>query len=300
MEGTTANTTSALNNSYPWLNATDADSLYDVTPGIVALLSLLYGSISLVTVLGNLLVILVIFKNQSMRTVTNFYIANLSFADVVIGVLGIPFQFQAALLQRWDLPHFLCPVAPFVKELTVNVSIMTLAVISIDRYRAVIHPLKPRCSKRVAHVVMAVVWFFSLLVALPAAVVFRVMWIEDGVNGMKPFCYPAFPQLNNVDLGRTYRLVLVIIQYFFPLLIICFAYIRIIHKIWLTKAPGSAVDARDQIMNRNKRKVGAEVGWARKGWWWDGQELGWAGKGGVICRGWECPRRKFICLRCDS
>ena len=79
------------------------------------LLSILYGSISAVTVVGNALVILVIFKNQSMRTVTNFYIANLSVADVVIGVLGIPFQFQAALLQRWDLPHFLCPVAPFVK-----------------------------------------------------------------------------------------------------------------------------------------------------------------------------------------
>ena len=89
----------------------------------MVLLSILYGSISAVTVVGNalvILVILVIFKNQSMRTVTNFYIANLSVADVLIGVLGIPFQFQAALLQRWDLPHFLCPVAPFVKVGTIN------------------------------------------------------------------------------------------------------------------------------------------------------------------------------------
>ena len=244
------------NGSYIWPNQSNSDSLYNVTPGIVILLSLLYGSISFVTVIGNLLVILVIFKNQSMRTVTNFYIANLSCADVIIGVLGIPFQFQAALLQRWDLPHFLCPVAPFVKELTVNVSIITLAVISIDRYRAVIHPLKPRCSRRVAHIVMAVVWIFSLLVALPAAVVFRVIWIPGEQNEEKPFCSPDFtsPHLG-VNLGRPYALGLVIIQYFFPLLIICFAYVCIIHKIWLTKAPGQAVDSRDQIMNRNKRKV---------------------------------------------
>jgi len=38
------------------------------------------------------------------QTVTNYFIANLSIADVMIGCLSIPFQFQAALLQRWDLP----------------------------------------------------------------------------------------------------------------------------------------------------------------------------------------------------
>lgn len=236
-------------------NESTIDNLYAVTPGIVALLSILYGTISLLTVLGNALVILVILKNKSMRTVTNFYIANLSCADVLIGVLGIPFQFQAALLQRWDLPHFLCPVAPFVKELTVNVSILTLAVVSLDRYRAVIHPLKPRCSRKVANIIMALVWLFSLVAALPAAVVFRVIFVAQ-TDGVKAFCYPNFPTLLGVDLGPPYRLGLVIVQYFFPLLIICYAYICIIHRIWLTKAPGHAVDSRDQIMNRNKRKVG--------------------------------------------
>jgi leucokinin receptor len=75
-----------------------------------------------------------------------------SIGDVLIGIFSIPFQFQAALSQRWDLPAFLCPVAPSVKELTLNVSILTLAVISLDRYRAVMHPLRPRCSASVAAV----------------------------------------------------------------------------------------------------------------------------------------------------
>lgn len=34
-----------------------------------------------------------------MRTVTNFLLANLSLADIIIGLFAIPFQFQAALLQ---------------------------------------------------------------------------------------------------------------------------------------------------------------------------------------------------------
>ena len=238
-------------------NSTTSDNLFYVPPGLVVLLSVLYGSISVITVVGNALVILVIAKNKSMHTVTNFYIANLAVADVMIGIFSIPFQFQAALLQRWDLPPILCPVAPFVKELTVNVSIVTLTVISIDRYIAVIYPLKPRCSSRVAKVVMTVVWTFSFGSGIPAAVVFRVRQLVDlsDPSGHKPFCYPNFPVVNGIDLGKFYRLYTVVVQYFFPLFIICFAYFRIMHRIWGNKAPGSAMDTRDQMLNKNKRKV---------------------------------------------
>jgi len=43
------------------------------------------------------------------------FIANLALADVIIGLFAIPFQFQAALLQRWDLPYFMCAFCPFVQ-----------------------------------------------------------------------------------------------------------------------------------------------------------------------------------------
>jgi len=59
-------------------------------------------------------------SRRSMHTVTNFFIANLSAADALIGLFSIPFQFQAALLQRWDLPRLLCKLAPFVKEVSVS------------------------------------------------------------------------------------------------------------------------------------------------------------------------------------
>ena len=52
-----------------------------------------------------------------MRTVMNLYIGNLALADVTIAVLYIPFQFQAALLNRWNLPSFMCKLCPFVQVL---------------------------------------------------------------------------------------------------------------------------------------------------------------------------------------
>ena len=50
-----------------------------------------------------------------MHTVINLYIGNLALADAFMGVFCIPFQFQAALLQRWHLPSFMCKLCPFVQ-----------------------------------------------------------------------------------------------------------------------------------------------------------------------------------------
>lgn len=173
------------------------------TPGVVALLSALYGSLSVAAIIGNALVIAVVATNRGMQTVTNFFIANLSGADVVVGFFSIPFQFQAALLQRWDLPEPLCPIAPFVRDVSVNVSIGALVVIAIDRYCAVMRPLEARFNRRLAQAVMAVVWVIGIAASVPSAVAFRVIHVPDedaaalettGQPPTKAFCYPMFQE----------------------------------------------------------------------------------------------------------
>lgn len=69
-----------------------ADILYEVPVGIIVLLSIFYGSISIIAVIGNSLVIWIVATTRQMQTVTNLFIANLALADVVIGMFVIPFQ----------------------------------------------------------------------------------------------------------------------------------------------------------------------------------------------------------------
>lgn len=66
--------------------------LYDVPVSIIVLLSLFYGTISILAVVGNSLVIWIVATTRQMQTVTNFFIANLALADVTIGIFAIPFQ----------------------------------------------------------------------------------------------------------------------------------------------------------------------------------------------------------------
>ena len=237
----------------------DHNVLYPVPIYLIVLLSLLYGLIAVAAVIGNAVVLAAIAHSRGMHTVTNFFIANLSAADALIGLFSIPFQFQAALLQRWDLPKVLCKVAPFVKELSVSVSVLALVVVSVDRYIAVLHPLRRRVSRHAAAAVMFGVWLIGVAAGLPSAVVFRVVSVPlvygDDDGPTKPFCMASFPRVGGIDTGAAYRLMLALLQYFVPLVVICFTYVRIMKHVWLSKTPGDAVDSRDRIINRNKRKV---------------------------------------------
>ena len=91
------------------------EPLYEASPAIIAILAVFYGSISILALVGNSLVFLIIVRNKRMQSVTNFLLANLASSDILIAVAAVPFQFQAALLQRWVLPDFMCTVAPFVQ-----------------------------------------------------------------------------------------------------------------------------------------------------------------------------------------
>ena len=93
-----------------------SDGLYEIPPSIVVLLCIMYISVSLIAVCGNLMVFYVCVVSKKMRNITNMFIANLALADVLIGSLSIPFQFIAALLQRWLLPDVFCQICPTVSS----------------------------------------------------------------------------------------------------------------------------------------------------------------------------------------
>ncbi|XP_060557765.1 substance-P receptor-like, partial [Ruditapes philippinarum] len=227
--------------------------MYEVPTFVVALLALLYGSISVIAILGNGLVIIVIARDKRMQTVTNIFIANLAFADVILGMFTIPFQFHPALHQRWDFPEFLCKLAPSVKVLSVSVSVITLTVISVDRYVAVMYPLKAGFSKSSAIMCLLIIWGLGLGSCFPEGYYYYVHYMINAELKFVLTCDASWPTEN---FGKYYHLYLLLVQYLFPLLVINVSYTRISCKIWGTKQPGNTVDRgnRDNARQRNKKK----------------------------------------------
>ncbi|XP_037045815.1 neuropeptide Y receptor type 1-like isoform X2 [Bradysia coprophila] len=236
-----------------------AEDLYEVPVGLIILMSVCYGTISLLAVIGNSLVIWIIATTKSMQTVTNFFISNLALADVVIGVFCIPFQFQAALLQRWNLPEFMCSFCPFIQMISLNVSIFTLTAIAIDRHRAIMNPLRAKPTKYVSKLIISGIWFVSIIFSIPIAVALRVTVVleertfNDGriVQYQKPFCDNT---VLDPWLMRHYRYFLVFFQYMIPVCLITFIYVRMAIRLG-SKTPGNAQNSRDVSLMRNKKRV---------------------------------------------
>ena len=101
---------------------------------VVVLVCVLYGITSLLSIYGNTLVIWIVTTTKALQNVNNLFIANLALSDVTIALFCMPFQFYAALVQRWDLPEFMCKFCPMAQMASINVSIFTLIAICKERY----------------------------------------------------------------------------------------------------------------------------------------------------------------------
>lgn len=163
----------------------NSTSDYDLPPEVVvppsavtqATIVVMYTTVIIVSVTGNALVVFCILSTRRMRTPTNYFLLNLAVADVLMAVVCVPFTFVAnVLMSRWPFGRALCPVVTYVQTVAVFLGAFTLVAVSVDRFRAVARPLRPRMSVRTT---CAAIWFLSLAVPLPVAVTSRVVSATD-------------------------------------------------------------------------------------------------------------------------
>ncbi|XP_029534700.1 trace amine-associated receptor 1-like [Oncorhynchus nerka] len=154
-------------------------------PTIRVLLYLLLGSMSVLTVCGNLLVIIPIIHFKQLHTPTNYLILSLAVSDLLLGVLVMPPSMVYSVESCWYFGDLYCKIYTSTDVMLSNTSILNLCLISIDRYYAVCRPLLYR-TKITVHVVlimMLVIWTGS------AIVVFGIVFLELSTWGMEDFYY---------------------------------------------------------------------------------------------------------------
>lgn len=130
----------------------------------------MYSGIVIFAIVGNAIVCYIVIQSPRMRTVTNFFIATLAISDMLMATLCIPFTFVASvLLNYWPFGRAMCPIVQFVQTVAVFLSTHTLVAISIDRYMAIIYPLRPKTTKKTALLAIVMIWTLSILIPLPTA-----------------------------------------------------------------------------------------------------------------------------------
>ncbi|ALC46686.1 TyrRII [Drosophila busckii] len=135
----------------------------------------------LVTVIGNMLVILSVLTTRRLRTVTNCFVMSLAVADLLVGIFVMPPAVALHVIGTWQLGWLLCDIWISFDIMLCTASILSLCAISLDRYLAVTQPLtyskKWRC-KRLALLMILGVWLLAFLITCPP----MLGWYEDGRN----------------------------------------------------------------------------------------------------------------------
>lgn len=110
---------------------------------------IMYISIFVVALFGNGIVCYIVQSSPRMRTVTNYFIANLAVGDIFMSLFCVPFSFVSILLLHyWPFGAVMCHLVNYSQAVSVLVSAYTLVAISVDRYIAIMWPLRPRITKR--------------------------------------------------------------------------------------------------------------------------------------------------------
>lgn len=185
---------------------------------------ILYGcTFSMVFVLGlisNCVAIYIFTCTLKVRNETTTYMINLAMSDLLF-VFTLPFRIFYFVSKHWPFGDSLCKISVMLFYTNMYGSILFLTCISVDRFLAIVYPIKSRTlrTKRNAKIVCTAVWFTVVGGSAPA-VFFRSTNPKDiSDNNSSRTCFENFPE----DTWKTYlsRIVIFIeiVGFFIPLIL---------------------------------------------------------------------------------
>lgn len=128
-----------------------------------------YAIICFLAIAGNLLVILTSFYFRRLKTMTDVYLLNLSFADLLFA-LSLPF-WAANSMTEWVLGLAMCKAVQTVYKVSFYSSMLLLSFISVDRYFAIAKAVTSHRYRSQAifasKVSAAAVWVLALIFSIP-------------------------------------------------------------------------------------------------------------------------------------
>ena len=196
-----------------------------------------YCLIFVVSLVGNFFMTMIVYKTKTMRKPTNYFIVNMAMSDLLFPIFLTPWIFIDSWLISGPLGQTMCKLVPFFTDVSTAVSIQSLVLIAVDRFGAVVFPLRsPLISSRLCPFFILATWIIALAFLSPYLFVLKL--VENPM-----VCKLQWKQVFKESEGN-YFLALFIIFLYTPLVMISVLYIIIYSKIKSQKIPG------EQSVNR--------------------------------------------------
>lgn len=238
-------------------NGTVMTTCTQTTPlSLQVTLTVLYAIIFPIALLGNSLVLYVVFKRQSMRSVLNLLIVNMSIADLLVTVFIMPYSVSYLFVgPQWFSGVFgliLCKTIHFSLTASIAASVITLIVITVDRFVSIVFVWKRCLNLRTSKVSLVIIWVVSVAIM---GLHLKVYTVDQAIPGdERYYCYPDWNRMP-VDFNKYFAVGMFFVLYAFPLLLMAILYTMIGHKLWRDSFAENAGSGGDANINSSKKRV---------------------------------------------
>nr|XP_033814341.1 type-1 angiotensin II receptor [Geotrypetes seraphini]XP_033814342.1 type-1 angiotensin II receptor [Geotrypetes seraphini]XP_033814343.1 type-1 angiotensin II receptor [Geotrypetes seraphini]XP_033814344.1 type-1 angiotensin II receptor [Geotrypetes seraphini] len=189
---------------------------------IFIMIPTLYSIIFVVGVFGNTSVILVISCYMKLKTVASIFLLNLALADLCF-LFTLPlWATYTAMHYHWPFGSFLCKFSAAAVTFNLYTSVFLLMCLSIDRYLAIVHPMKARLQRTMflARLISVIIWLMACLASLPALIYRKILILENTNATICALLYPSNSSYYLVGVGLTKN----ILGFLIPFVVISTSY----------------------------------------------------------------------------
>jgi len=185
------------------------------SPFVTVLIACIATLMSFTTIIGNVFVIVAFIIEKSLRKYSNYFILNLSIADLLIGILIPPYAPFLLYKRNWRIGRIACTTWLVFDYVVGSASVLCIVVISLDRFLMVSQGLNYVASQKIskAIIIMSTTWIIAFLNYGPAIIFWELISGKQTVKDGE--CQVAFHD-NLVYLTAT-----ACVEFFVPLISIC-------------------------------------------------------------------------------
>lgn len=144
-------------------------------------------------------------------------------------------------------------------------SIMTLTLISCDRFFGIVFAMQARMTDRRSPIFILIIWICAIGISSPL-LLYRQQFARQWLNHTEVWCGEVWPAVTTFDpvthIGmvtqpsRTFYYTFIsVVLFFFPVIVMTMAYSLIIWKLWSTHLPGERIESEVRNQNKIKKRV---------------------------------------------
>jgi hypothetical protein len=253
------NVTLSLNSSAKEMSVEDYIP-YDERPETYVV-PFIFSIIFFVGLIGNGTLVHIFIRHKSMRNLPNTFILCLAVGDLLVIVGTVPFIGIIYILDSWPFGQFLCKFSEFMRDVSIGVTVLTLSVLSFDRYLAIALPfykVKEKCSKKMTVGIVIALWTVSVVFAIPGAYNSHILMYNISDNIQINICYP-FPQQFGLWYPKMIVLLKFLLFYVIPLLVISTFYALTARRLYKSSQQIVGLDVNHYNHIQLRKKVAKMV-----------------------------------------